>query len=212
MDLARLEMVVAILSQEMGGWKVPAAQGCFPGSDPYRILVGAILSSRTKDTIACPAARRLFQRVDGLQEMVALGALEIAKTIYPVGFYHQKGRWIEAASRQLVEEHGGRVPDRLEQLLQLEGVGVKVAKIVLERAFGQAVVAVDTHVHRILNRWGFLTTATPNQTDRLLQEVLPETLARGLNRTLVAFGQAICHPRDPKCWSCPVRQYVRCST
>ncbi|MRJ02080.1 MAG: endonuclease III [Epsilonproteobacteria bacterium] len=214
MGLEEFREAVAILKRELPKWNSPAAKGCRRTyrRTPFTTLISVILSFRTKDEVTCEAANRLMALADTPEKMVELDRERIAQTIYPVGFYNQKADFILKISRELLDSYGGEVPDTLDQLVQLPGVGPKAAKIVLEHAFGHAVVAVDTHVHRILNRWGLIETTSPEESDRVIEKVVPMELRKGLNRLLVAFGQTICSPKKPACETCPVRKFVKCST
>lgn len=175
--------------------------------DPYRVLIATMLSLRTKDAVTAAAAERLFERADTPEEMVALPEEEIAKRIYPVGFYRQKAKSILETSRILLEQYAGRVPDSIPELVQLPGVGRKTANLVLVEGYRKPAICVDTHVHRISNRWGYVRTKTPEQTELVLREKLPKQHWITYNELLVGFGQQICQPVSPFCSRCPVRQY-----
>ncbi len=178
---------------------------------PYTILISVILSFRTRDEVTFEAAHRLFALATTPKEMVNVSRETIEEAIYPVGFYRRKAETILRVSRELLDRFGGEVPASLAELTSLPGVGPKAAKIVLERAFGKDVAAVDTHVHRLLNLWQIVKTKTPERTDRELERLLPLGAARGANRLLVAFGQRICRPTAPKCGECPIRHLVPCA-
>ena len=136
--------------------------------------------------------------------MLRLSARTIEHAIYPVGFYRTKARTLRALSRTLVDRHGAEVPSRLDELLALEGVGRKTANLVITLAFRGYGICVDTHVHRISNRWGYVRTTTPHETEMRLRAVLPRRHWRTYNDLLVAFGQNLCHPTSPWCSRCPV--------
>jgi len=175
-------------------------------SDPFRVLVSCILSLRTKDEVTAAASRRLFALADDPRSMLALSEKKIAEAIYPVGFYNTKARNIRAICRLLLEKHGGRVPDDLEALLALPGVGRKTANLVVTMGHGKPGICVDTHVHRISNRWGLVRTKTPEKTEAALREVLPRRYWIRFNNLLVKFGQSCCTPISPRCSECPVAQ------
>jgi endonuclease-3 len=162
------------------------------------------LSFRTKDEVTQAAGERLFAHAHTPEAMIALGKSRIRELIYPVGFYRKKAETILSVSREILKRFGGEVPDNEAQLLSIKGIGPKAAAIILERAFKQNVVAVDTHVHRLLNMWGAIDTATPEESYEALQNVLSDDQKKGLNRLLVAFGQAICRPQRALCDKCPV--------
>ncbi len=174
---------------------------------PFRTLVGCILSLRTKDETTDVAARRLFRRAQTPGEMLALDPREIERLIYPVGFYRIKARTIRAIAQDLADRFEGSVPDEIDALLTLKGVGRKTANLVVTRAFGKPGICVDTHVHRISNRWGLVETRTPEQSEQRLREVLPRRYWLQYNKLLVAFGQTICQPVSPWCSRCPIEHF-----
>ena len=174
------------------------------GTDPYRILIGCVLSLRTKDEVTYPATRRLFEKAGNPKAMLALTEAAIAKTIYPVGFYRTKAKQIRAISGLLISRHGGRVPDSIEELLALPGVGRKTANLTITLGFGKPGICVDTHVHRITNRLGWLATKTPDDTEAALRATLPKRWWIPINETLVRHGQQVCKPLSPTCSACPV--------
>ncbi|HEU5088021.1 MAG TPA: endonuclease III [Roseiflexaceae bacterium] len=174
------------------------------GTTPFRVLIATILSLRTKDTLTSVVAPRLFAAADTPDTMIALGEEQIARLIYPVGFYNTKARSIVEVCRQLNERYGGQVPADLEELLTLPGVGRKTANLVLTAGYHLPGICVDTHVHRICNRWGYVVTKTPEQTEMALREKLPHEYWIPINGWLVTLGQNICHPTSPKCSACPV--------
>ncbi len=176
--------------------------------DPFLILTGCILSLRTKDETTLPAAERLFAIADTPTRLARVPVKRIERAIYPVGFYRTKARTLRALAGHLLSHHGGKTPDTLEELLAIKGVRRKTANLVLTLGFGKPGICVDTHVHRISNRWGLVTTRTPEQTEMALREKLPRKYWIEYNDLLVTFGQTLCHPLSPKCSVCPVR--VRC--
>jgi endonuclease-3 len=175
--------------------------------DPFKILISCILSLRTQDRTTGPASERLFMLAPDPSTLSRLPLKIIEKAIYPVGFYHIKARTIKDISRELLEKHDGAVPSSMEGLLELKGVGRKTANLVLTRGFNKYGICVDTHVHRITNRWGLVRTKTPNETELALRELLPKRYWKDLNMNLVAFGQAICQPISPFCSKCRVVDY-----
>lgn len=171
---------------------------------PFHVLIGCLLSLRTKDEVTARAAQRLFQMAGDPYALSRLPDETIARAIYPVGFYRNKARVIRDISRVLVEKYNGEVPADLEALLTLKGVGRKTANLVLSQGFGLPAICVDTHVHRISNRWGFVCSKTPDETERQLRAKLPKRYWVRYNELLVAFGQTICRPISPLCSKCPV--------
>lgn len=174
------------------------------GPDPFRILVGCILSLRTKDEVTYPATERLFAKAKSPREMLALTERAIAKTIYPAGFYRTKAKQIRAISKILLARHDGRVPDTIEELLLLPGVGRKTANLTVTLGFGKPGICVDTHVHRIANRLGWVVTKSPDDTEAALRRRLPKRWWIPINETLVRHGQSVCKPLSPICSTCTV--------
>jgi endonuclease-3 len=174
--------------------------------DPFRLLVACVISLRTKDAVTAAASGRLFARASTPTALAALAEDEIARAIFPAGFYNTKATQIRAISRLVADEHGGRVPPDRAALLALPGVGRKTANLVLGLGFGVPTICVDTHVHRISNRLGLVVTRTPEETERALELVLPERHWIAINDLLVSFGQTICHPASPRCSACPVAE------
>jgi endonuclease-3 len=175
------------------------------GPDPFRILIGCVISLRTKDDVSYTATGRLFQRASRPEKMLQLRAPTIAKLIYPAGFYRRKAEQIREISKQLLERYEGEVPDEIEALLELPGVGRKTANLVVTLGYGKPGICVDTHVHRITNRLGWVRTQNPNQTEQALRDVLPPRYWIPINETLVRHGQQVCKPISPICTSCPVK-------
>ena len=172
--------------------------------DPFKILISCILSLRTQDKTTGEASARLFKLASTPDALSRLSLKTIEKAIYPVGFYRVKAGTIKDISREIAGKHHSRVPDTLEGLLALKGVGRKTANLVLTRGFNKYGICVDTHVHRITNRWGLVTTKSPNETELALREILPKRFWKDLNGVLVAFGQNICQPVSPLCSRCGI--------
>ena len=173
--------------------------------DPYRILVSTIISLRTKDEVTASASDRLYRLAATPQTMLKLEAGQIAEAIYPAGFYKTKAQTILDVSRRLVDEYGGRVPDEIDELLAFKGVGRKTANLVVTLGYGKPGICVDTHVHRITNRWGFVRTKTPEATEMALRRKLPSRYWIPINDWLVAYGQHVCKPVSPLCSRCTLR-------
>ena len=172
--------------------------------DPFRVLIACILSLRTQDTTTGPAAARLFAVADTPQSMLRLTARAIERLIYPVGFYRTKARVIPGICRDLLARFGGQVPDDIDALLTLKGVGRKTANLVVTMGYGKPGICVDTHVHRISNRLGYVRTRNPEATEMALRAKLPKRFWIGYNDLLVSFGQNVCTPISPRCSVCPV--------
>ena len=205
MKTETLVSVLEILKRELGEEHLPlVAQMVKTDRDPYRILVSTLLSLRTKDEVTGEASGRLFSLAATPGEMLRLPEDLIARTIYPVGFYRTKAKTVLRVSRELLEKHDSRVPSTLEGLLALKGVGRKTANLVVTMAFGKAGICVDTHVHRISNRFGYVSTKTPDETEKALRRKLPRGEWSSYNTLLVAFGKKICKPVSPLCSRCRV--------
>jgi len=173
--------------------------------NPYLVLVSCILSLRTKDETTLPASERLFKLADSPERMLTLKAAAIERAIYPVGFYRTKARTILTISRDILERYNGRVPDEIDELLTLKGVGRKTANLVMTEGFGKLGVCVDTHVHRISNRFGYVRTKSPDETEVELRKKLPKKYWIQYNALLVCWGQNVCKPVSPLCSNCPIR-------
>ncbi len=202
---ASVGAALRILRRASRGWDAPVLTlMAAERHDPFRTLIGCILSLRTKDETTALAAPRLFELGDTPDALLRITPGEIERVIYPVGFYRTKARVIQDICRDLLGKFGGRVPDEIDELLTLKGVGRKTANLVVTEAFGKPGICVDTHVHRISNRWGLVRTKTPEHTEAALRKVLPRRDWLGYNSLLVAFGQTICQPVSPWCSRCPI--------
>ena len=173
--------------------------------DPFQVLVSTVISLRTKDEVTGPAARRLLARAPTVPALAAVPAAEIAELIYPAGFYRTKGRQLREIAAILMRDHGSTVPASLVELLRLPGVGRKTANLVLGLGFGIPAICVDTHVHRICNRLGWVRTRTPDDTELALARSLPRQYWIPINSIMVGYGQQVCTPVAPHCSRCPVR-------
>jgi endonuclease-3 len=177
--------------------------------DPFRVLISCILSLRTQDKVTGDASARLFRLAASPGKLAEVPVGKIEKAIYPVGFYRVKAKRIKEISRTIIKKYQGRVPDTIEELLTLDGVGRKTANLVVTLGYDKDGICVDTHVHRITNRWGLIKTRTPHETEFALRGILPVRYWKQLNGTLVAFGQGICKPISPLCSHCAI--YISCS-
>ena len=203
-----IHTVMTTLREAAPGWSAPVVtQMASLSRDPYQVLIACLLSLRTKDETTGPAARRLFALAETPQTMLTLTKTQIEKAIYPVGFYKTKAQTVLDISRTLVEQYGGRVPDEIDELITFKGVGRKTANLVVTQGFQKPGICVDTHVHRISNRWGYVETKTPEETERVLRAKLPQQYWIEINDLLVAMGQTICHPTSPKCSLCPLEKH-----
>ena len=179
--------------------------------DPFCVLVGTILSARTKDACTAGAVRRLFARAKGARfaaaDLERLAEREVEKLIYPVGFYRDKAKHLKALPKVLKEKFGGVLPKTVEELCELPGVGRKTANLTVAVGFDLPAICVDVHVHRICNRLGLIKTKTPFETEMTLRKILPVKYWKTWNSHLVSFGQTRCAPVRPKCEGCPISGY-----
>jgi endonuclease-3 len=197
--------LLRILARESAKWNAPiVALAAQQSQDPFLTLIGCVLSLRTKDETTAAACERLFAKARTPEAMLALAPKTLERLIYPVGFYRTKARVIRGICRDLIDKFGGRVPDDIDDLLTLNGVGRKTANLVVTQAFRKPGICVDTHVHRISNRWGLVASKTPDKTETALREVLPRRHWIDYNTILVAFGQTLCQPVSPWCSRCPI--------
>jgi endonuclease-3 len=205
MTQKQLHAAMAILRRDVPHWDVPVVSlMAQENRDPYRVLISTLLSLRTQDQTTAKAAQRLFALADTPQSMLTLERETIAQAIYPVGFYRNKAVQILALSQRLLEAFDGRVPDDIDTLLTFHGVGRKTANLVLAEGYGIPAICVDTHVHRISNRWGYVKTKDPLSTEMTLRKKLPRDDWIDYNPMLVALGQHRCKPTSPMCSQCPV--------
>ena len=209
MDTAAFEKAFMILKKEIVKWQVPIVGVIaeHAADRPFETLISTILSLRTKDKVTAEASRRLLSRASTPETLALLPSEEIERLIYPVGFYRTKAGSLIEICRRLQSDYAGQVPRSLDELLKLPGVGRKTANLVLTVGFGDYGICVDTHVHRILNLWGYVSTRTPEETEFALRAKLPKKHWITCNDILVAFGQNLCVPISPWCSRCPVAAY-----
>jgi len=181
----------------------------FSDNNPFMVLVSTVLSARTKDVTTIPIAERLFEKYKTPEDFLRIPTKRLEKMIYGIGFYHEKAKRLQALSRALLEKHRGRVPQQLEALLELPGVGRKTANCVLVYAFRKPAIPVDVHVHRVSNRLGIVKTKKPIETEEALARVVPKRYWIELNELFVRHGQTICAPVSPFCSRCPIRKLCR---
>ena len=202
-----IDHVVRILKREIQQWPVPALAKF--AETPFTVLISCILSLRTQDKTTLAASNRLFEIATTPPSMLAVPLKTIERTIYPVSFYRTKARTIHEICRQLISRFGGRVPADLEELLSLPGVGRKTANIVVTLGFQKPGIAVDTHVHRISNRLGYVRTRTPEKTEMSLRRKLPPRYWIVFNDLLVSYGQNLCKPISPRCSVCKIAMFCK---
>ncbi len=210
MTRQQLPEAMTILRRDAPTWDVPVVSlNMQDDHDPYRVLISTILSLRTQDQTTAKAAKRLFELADTPQAMVRLAPQTIEQAIYPVGFYRTKAPQILEIAQRLLREFDGRVPDDIETLLTFHGVGRKTANLVRSEGYGLPAICVDTHVHRISNRWGYVKTKDPYETEMALRKKLPDAYWIDYNPLLVALGQYRCKPTSPICSQCPVSVFCK---
>jgi endonuclease-3 len=208
MEDIKINDVIKILKKELAVGTMPIVSHLAENQcDPFVILISTLLSLRTKDEVTAVATDRLFALATTPEEMLRVPLEEIAKTIYPVGFYRVKARTIHSACRDLIKRFNSKVPDDLDELLSIKGVGRKTANLVVSLAYGKEGICVDTHVHRISNRLGYVKTKTPDETEFALRAKLPHKHWIIYNTIMVAFGRKTCKPISPLCSKCPVFKY-----
>jgi endonuclease-3 len=173
------------------------------GKSPFPVLVSTLVSLRTRDAVTEKVSSRLLDRAPDPESVLALPEGELENLLMPAGFFRQKARQLRGICAAVLERYGGEVPDSVEELLTLPGVGRKTACYVAGMAFGKPAVCVDVHVHRISNRTGLVTTRTPEETERALMQLYPRDLWNRINHLFVRFGQRVCRPVAPSCGRCP---------
>jgi endonuclease-3 len=204
-----IDACIRILKREVRRWQEPIVGVVAKASrrDPFQILISTVLSLRTKDQTTAAASARLFRLATSPEAMLTVPRRTIERAIYPVGFYRTKARHIHDICRDLLTRYGGRVPDTIEELLTLKGVGRKTANLVVTLGFRKPGICVDIHVHRISNRWGYIRTKTPAQSEDVLRRKLPRRYWMIYNDLLVPFGQNLCTPVSPRCSQCKLARY-----
>lgn len=203
-----LSAIASALSQRYPDRPIPSVSAVAKRArEPFRVLVATIISARTKDEVTGPAAERLLAAAPSPAALASLTQARIARLIYPAGFYRTKAGNLRAAARLLVGRHASRVPETMDDLLALPGVGRKTANLVRNLGFGLDGICVDTHVHRISNRMGWVATVSPVQTERALMAILPRRHWIQINELLVRWGQAVCAPLAPRCSECAVARW-----
>lgn len=177
--------------------------------DPYLVLICCILSLRTNDKTTIKATRNMLKLASTPKDMVKVDVDTLSSAIYPVGFYQNKASQIIELSRELVEKYNSKVPDSIDELVKFKGVGRKTANLVLTKGFNKPAICVDTHVHRITNRLGYVVTKTPDETETELRKILPKKYWIDFNTLLVTHGQNICKPQRPNCEKCSIFGYCK---
>jgi endonuclease III len=196
--------VVKELKKAVKGFRTPSVTVIAKKNDPFAVLISCIISLRTRDDVTESASARLFALAKSPAELLKLSDGKIEKSIYPAAFFRNKAKSMKEMCTVLVKEYSGKVPERLEELLKLKGVGRKTANLTLTLGHNKPGICVDIHVHRICNRLGYVKTKSPDETEMVLREILPKQYWKGFNDLLVSFGQNLCKPVSPFCGSCPI--------
>ncbi|MGR3176182.1 MAG: endonuclease III domain-containing protein [Candidatus Scalindua sp.] len=204
-----IDDIVTILKRENKKYIVPIVTIVSMTKSPFLVLISCLLSLRTKDKVTAEASNRLFKLADNPEKMLGLSIKNIEKAIYPVGFYKTKSKRIKEICRTLLDDYGSVVPDEIDELLKLKGVGRKTANLVVTLGYGKLGICVDTHVHRISNRLGLVKTKTPEQTEFDLRKKLPKKYWLIYNDLLVTYGQNLCVPISPWCSKCKIFKYCK---
>ena len=207
---ADIHKVIKALKEEIKKWNPPIVTEVSNRTrSPFQVLISCILSLRTKDATTAGASYRLFELASTADEMRRLDVKKIERAIYPVGFYRTKAKNIKTICRDLIEKYNSIVPDEIDELLKLKGVGRKTANLVVTLGYNKYGICVDTHVHRITNRWGYVKTKTPEETEFALRKRLPKKYWKIINDLLVTYGQNLCKPISPHCSECRIYRYCR---
>ncbi len=202
-----IDKIIEILKEDLKKYQTPIVTKISEKKDPFKVLVSCILSLRTKNETTKKASENLFKLAGTPKAMLKLNVKEIEKAIYPVGFYRTKARNIKEICKTLINYYNGKVPDNLDELLKLKGVGRKTANIVIVYAYNKLGMPIDTHCNRIPNRLGWVKTKNPEETERALRKILPKKYWRDFNNLFIIFGQNICLPVSPFCSKCPINIY-----
>ena len=204
-----IDEIIKIIKAENRRFKEPIVTEISKDGDPFTVLISCLLSLRTKDSVTAQASLRLFKIGDTPKKIIAIDVTEIEKAIYPVGFYKVKAQRIKEICETLLKSYDGAVPDEIDELLKLKGVGRKTANLVVTLGYNKPGICVDIHVHRISNRFGYVKTTTPDKTEMALRKKLPKKYWRTYNDLLVTYGQNICLPVSPRCSVCKVLSYCK---
>lgn len=202
-----IHIIVKILKKVIKKWKKPVVGRISKKKDPFKILISTIISLRTKDQTTYEVSTRLFKLVSTPEDIIKIDKNNLEKILYPAGFYRNKAQNILNICKDLIEKYNGSVPDNIDELLKLKGVGRKTANLVITLGYNKPGICVDTHVHRISNRLGYVKTKTPEQTELSLRKKLPLKYWIIFNDLLVTFGQNQCTPISPYCSICEIFNY-----
>lgn len=203
--MRNLEIVLKTLAKQQG----ISMLGQFRKYPAWKILISTILSARANDKATIPVTKELFKKYKTLQELSKANPKDVKKIIKKTVYFNQKTKYIIKTAKILLKKYKGKVPEDIDELMKLPGVGYKVAGCVMVYAFNKHALPIDSHCHRISNRWGLVKTKTPEQTMKVLWKKLPKKYWLIYNEVLVVHGQTICRPINPKCGICPISRYCR---
>jgi endonuclease-3 len=207
MNKINIKEVFDIIKEELKDYTIPLVEQIqFKTKKPLFVLIGTILSSKTKDQVTAKASNKLFKKIKNINDLNNLTIKQIEKLIYPVGFYKTKAEQLKKLPKIINDNFDGIIPSDIDDLLKLPGVGRKTANLVTSVAFNKPGICVDTHVHRIMNRFGYVKTENALETEMELRKKLPENLWKQVNYYLVILGQNICKPIKPNCEGCPLNK------
>lgn len=203
-----IDEIYKTLKREVKKYKVPVVDLIqIQTNDPFKVLIATILSARTKDETTVNACKKLFKKVNKPSDLNKLKVSEIEELIYPVGFFHNKAKYLKELPVALKKQFNNVIPDTVEELINLPGVGRKTANLVVAVGFQKPAMCVDVHVHRISNRFGYIKTKTPFESEMALRKKLPIKYWETYNSMIVAFGQHLCTPISPHCSKCPIHNF-----
>ena len=200
-----IEKIYDILNEQVKEYKVPVVDLIqIQTNDPFKVLIATILSARTKDQTTVDACKKIFKKIKKYTDLNIYSIKEIEEMIFPVGFYHNKAKYLKELPIVLEDLFKGDIPSTIEELIMLPGVGRKTANLVVAIGFDIPAMCVDVHVHRISNRLGYVKTKNPLETEMALRKKLDKKYWTTFNSILVAFGQHLCSPISPHCSRCPI--------
>ena len=210
-SIKNINKIINLLKKEIKQFENPVATEISKKTkSPYMVLVSCLLSLRTNDKITGPVSKKLFEIADTPEKINKLSLKKLQKIIMSINFYITKSKRIKEISKTLIKKYNGKVPDDFDELMKFKGVGRKTANIVMTYGFFKKdFIAVDTHVHRIPNRLGWVKTKNPHQTEEELKRAIPKKYWKDINDIFVTFGQNICKPINPHCWECPINKYCK---
>ncbi len=209
MNIMNIRDIFNKIKQEVIKYNPPVLRKNNILDNDFKKFVAIFLSPRTKDEVLIKVCEKLFKHVKSFKDVLEIDTKILERIIKPVGMYRIKAKNLKLASKKILEEYNGNIPSSYEELIKINGIGKKVAKVILSEIYNKSYVAVDTHVHRISNRIGIISTKNVDETDRVLDKILPEDIKKEYNRIMVAFGQTICLPKKPKCNICPIKIYCK---